>query len=176
MAEAFRSEFTQRVDRKARLSIPAAFRKVIEANDPDYPMAKRARFVMVYGGDNRAYLECYTMAGMRRLEKRIAKMPLGDRRRVYLSRNIIRMSIEVEIDEEGRIVLPQKARDKIGLSGPALDEGAELVFAGDLQTFQIWNRADYELDDARHAEVAQDLLPDGADMLSLLPEDDEEED
>ena len=35
MSEAFRGEFTQKVDGKARVSIPAAFRRVLEAGDPD---------------------------------------------------------------------------------------------------------------------------------------------
>ena len=35
MAEAFRGEFNQKVDGKARVSIPAPFRRVLEAGDPD---------------------------------------------------------------------------------------------------------------------------------------------
>jgi MraZ protein len=170
----FRGEFSQKVDRKARVSIPAAFRSVIQAGDPDFPANKRARFVMVYGGDNRRYLECYTMQGMRRLEARIARMKLGDKRRIYLSKNLIRMSIEVEIDEDGRIVLPPKGRDKIGLSGDALDDSAEAMFAADLETFQIWNRTDYEADMAGTATLAAELLEDGEDMLALLPDDDDD--
>lgn len=175
MAEAFRSEFNQKVDRKARVSIPAAFRKVIESGDPDYPANRRARFVIVYGGDRR-YLECYTVDGMRRLERRIGKMPQGSPSRIYLTRNMIRMSIEVEIDEEGRIVLPQKGRDKIGLTTDVLDAGAEAAFAGDLDKFQIWNSTDYDADLVANDRLAAEILPDGADMLSLLPDDDEPED
>lgn len=176
MAEAFRSEFNQKVDRKARVSIPAAFRKVIEAGDPDFPVNRRARFVMVYGGERRRYLECYTIVGMRRLERRISRLPDGSKQRIYAARNFIRMSIEVEIDDEGRIVLPQKGRDKIGLSVDVLDAGAEAVFAGDLDKFQVWNSTDYDADTAVFAEMSEEILPDGADMLSLLPADDEPED
>ena len=60
MSDAFRGEFTQRVDGKARVSIPAAFRRVLEAGDPD---STRKRIVMVYGDTRRKYTECYTMAG-----------------------------------------------------------------------------------------------------------------
>ncbi|HMO08699.1 MAG TPA: division/cell wall cluster transcriptional repressor MraZ [Paracoccaceae bacterium] len=173
---AFRGEFSQKVDRKARVSVPAAFRAVIQSGDPDHTPAKRARFVMVYGGDTRRYLECYTLAGMRRLEGRIARMKLGDRRRTYLQKNLIRQSIEVEIDEDGRIVLPPQGREKIGLAGEALEDGAEAVFAGDLETFQVWNRADYDADMAGTAEMAGELLASGEDMLSLLPDDDDDVD
>lgn len=173
---AFRGEFSQKVDRKARVSIPAAFRSVIQAGDPNYAPGKRAHFVMVYGGDGRRYLECYTMHGMRRLEARIMRMKLGDKRRIYLSKNLIRQSIEVEIDDDGRIVLPPRGREKIGLAGDVLDDAAETIFAADLETFQIWNRADYEADMAGTASLAAELLEDGEDMLALLPDDDDPED
>ncbi|MFN3971931.1 MAG: division/cell wall cluster transcriptional repressor MraZ [Gemmobacter sp.] len=173
---AFRSEFDQKVDGKARVMIPASFRAVIQAGDPDHAPGKRPRFVMVYGGDNRAYVECYTMEGMRALEARIGRMKLGDKRRIYLSKNLVRMSIEVEIDNEGRIVLPAKCRDKLGIGGDVLEKSGpvDTVFAGDIQTFQIWNRADYDADRAGTAELASELLPEGEDMLSLLDDDTED--
>ena len=175
MADAFRGEFNQKVDRKARVSIPSAFRKVIEAGDPDYSAGTRPKFFMIYGGEGRKYLECRTVRGMRRLEKRILAIPEREARRAYLTRHMIRMSLELEIDGEGRIVLPPKARDKIGLTAEVLDSGeVEAAFAGDLDKFQLWNGTDYEADMAAHEALAEDILPAGADMLSLLPDDDDD--
>jgi MraZ protein len=171
VSEAFRGEFAQKVDGKARVSIPAAFRRVIEAQDPASD-GRRARFVIVYGGDGRAFCECYTMQGMKRLEARIARMSVGDRRRIYLTRNMIRLSTEAEIDEDGRIVLPPKARAKIGL--PDSGEAAEAMFAGDLDKFQIWSRTGYDADLAAQSAVAGAILADGEDMLALLPADGDE--
>jgi MraZ protein len=167
VSEAFRGEYAQKVDGKARVSIPAAFRRVIEAQDPASD-GKRSRFVIVYGGDGRAFCECYTMQGMKRLEARIARLPVGDRRRIYLTRNMIRLSTEAEIDEDGRIVLPPKAREKIGLP-----EAGDAMFAGDLDKFQIWSKAGYEADLAALSAAAGAILGEGEDMLSLLPPDDE---
>ncbi len=172
MSEAFRGEFAQKVDAKARVSVPAAFRRVLEAQDPAFSETRRPRFVLVYGGDGRRFCECYTVEGMKRLIARIGRMAPGDKRRIYLSRNIVRLSLDVEVDEDGRIVLPPKARDKVGLRD--LRDGAEAVFAGDLDKFQIWSRADYDADLAAQAEVATDILAEGEDMLSLLPDDDGE--
>jgi MraZ protein len=173
VSEAFRGEFAQKVDAKARVSIPAAFRRVIETQDPGFD-GKKSRFVIVYGGDGRAFCECYTLQGMKRLEARIARMPVGDKRRIYLTRNMIRLSLEAEIDIDGRIVLPPQARRKIGLT--AIDDGAEAMFAGDLDKFQIWSRPAYDADLAAQAAVASDILGEGEDMLSLLPPDPEEGD
>ncbi|MFM2390352.1 MAG: hypothetical protein RLZZ437_1907 [Pseudomonadota bacterium] len=167
MAETFRGEFYQKVDGKARVSIPAPFRRVLESGDP--AKGPTPRVVIVYGGD-RAYVECYTIAEMARIERRIAKMQIGSPQRRYLERNMITLSQTVDIDGDGRIVLSPKAREKMGLS--AIGDKTEAVFAGTLDKFQIWRSDAYEAE--LSAAFSEDILPDGMDMLSLLPPDPEE--
>ncbi|MCB5410114.1 division/cell wall cluster transcriptional repressor MraZ [Pseudogemmobacter faecipullorum] len=163
MAEAFRGEFYQKVDAKARVSIPASFRRVLEAGDPAFDGA-RPRVVMVYGGGaSRQFVECYTISQMRLLEDRIRNMASGTPARKALERNYITLSQTVEVDEDGRIVLPAKVREKTGMS-----DAGEACFAGALDTFQIWKREDYDAEMAAQEEFDLDL-PDGADLLSLLP-------
>ncbi len=168
MSEAFRGEFTQKVDGKARVSIPAAFRRVLESGDPDSP---RKRIVMVYGDERRKFAECYTMAEATRLEARIRALPLGSQKRRILERNMITLSATLEIDDDGRIVLPAKVRDKIGIGADDLAKGAEAVFAGALDTFQIWKAATYDADILRAAEDDLADLPEDMDILSLLSDD-----
>ncbi len=171
MSEAFRGEFNQKVDAKARVSIPAPFRRVLEAGDPSFTSGSRPKFFIVYGGANRDYLECYTIAEMSRVEAKIARIPMGSPQRRYLERNMITLSLLVEIDDDGRIVLPQKGRDKIGISPEELKEGQEAVFAGTLNKFQIWKGATYEAELEKQALAEEAVLAEGADMLSLLPDD-----
>jgi len=161
MSEAFRGEFTQKVDGKARVSIPAAFRRVLETGDPD---ATRKRIVIVYGDERRKFAECYTVAGAQRLEAMIRKLPLGSMQRRLLERNMVTLSVTLEIDDDGRIVLPPKVRAKTGLSG----EAGEAVFAGTLDTFQIWKPAIYDADLAAKADEELAALPADMDILSLL--------
>jgi len=168
MSEAFRGEFTQKVDGKARVSIPAAFRRVLEAGDPD---ATRKRIVIVYGDERRKFAECYTIAGAQRLEALIRKLPLGSMQRRLLERNMVTLSVTLEIDDDGRIVLPPKVREKTGLSA----EGGEAVFAGALDTFHLWKAETYEADIRRAAEEELAWLPEGMDILSLLSGDAPEE-
>lgn len=171
MSEAFRGEFYQKVDSKARVSVPAAFRRIIEAGDPSFSTpganVSRARFVIVYGGAQ-SYLECYTLDGMKRIERQIARMQPGSPQRKYLERNMLTRSLVAEVDDDGRIVLTQKLREKIDLGA---ESGAESVFAGALDKFQVWNRPDY---DAQAAEEDDFELPPGADMSALLPFEPEE--
>lgn len=168
MSEAFRGEFTQKVDGKARVSIPAAFRRVLEAGDPDSP---RKRIVMVYGDERRKFAECYTIAEATRLEARIRALPLGSQKRRILERNLITLSATIELDDDGRIVLPPKVRDKIGIGAEDLAKGAEAVFAGALDTFQIWKSATYEAEILQAAEDDLADLPEDMDILSLLSDD-----
>jgi len=166
MSEAFRGEFTQKVDGKARVSIPAAFRRVLEAGDPD---ATRKRIVIVYGDERRKFAECYTVAGAQRLEAMIRKLPLGSMQRRLLERNLVTLSVTLEIDDDGRIVLPPK----VGIGADDLAKGAEAVFAGALDTFQIWKAATYDADILRAAEEDLADLPEDMDILSLLSDDTE---
>ena len=76
VSEAFRGEFYQKVDSKARVSIPAAFRRILEAEDPASGDS-RPRVYMVYGGKNRNFVECYSRSGADALAARIDAMELG---------------------------------------------------------------------------------------------------
>jgi MraZ protein len=96
------------------------------------------------------------------LAARVRKLPIGSKARQIAERDLITRSLTIEIDENGRIVLPQKVRDKIDFG-----DGDETAFAGTLDRFQIWRRDTYDalngsLDDE------EDELPDGMDVLSLL--------
>jgi MraZ protein len=166
MAEKFRGEFYQKVDAKARVSIPAAFRRVLEAGDP--AKGQNPRVVLVYGGDRR-FVEGYSLEGMARLEARIGRMQLGSEGRLYLEHNMITLSQTVDIDGDGRIVMSQKVREKIELAD--LSDGADAVFAGTLDTFRLWRRDTYEA--TKPPTVVEALIPKGQDMTYLLPPDTE---
>lgn len=164
MTDRFRGEFSQKVDSKARVSIPAAFRRVLEAGDPMWREASRLRMVMVYGGSQRGFVECYSMTEMRALEDMIARLPRGTPRRRILEHNFITLSQTVDVDDDGRIVLPVKVRDKLGIDGA----GGEAVFAGTLETFQMWRADTYEAESGSFSDLEASELAEGADMLSLL--------
>ena len=53
----FRGESLNKVDAKGRVSVPAAFRRVIEEGDPDFSDGSYPNFVIVYGGVRSTCLE-----------------------------------------------------------------------------------------------------------------------
>ena len=160
MAEAFRGEFYQKVDAKARVSIPAAFRAVLNADDPQKGEKGGARLYMVYGGKTRTFVECYSKRGADQLAEDIEAMDMGSPERTRAERDLISRSVMVEIEPDGRIVLPGKVREKMGFIGD-LPAAAEAAFAGFTNRFRLYRREVYE------AELAEDE-DDDIDPLTLV--------
>ena len=161
MARRFRGEFHQKVDGKGRVSIPAHFRRVLEAGDPSWSHDKAPEFVVVYGDHRRRYLECYTIEAIDEVDEKIAAKPRGSVERRMLERLFNGQSLPTSVDETGRIVLPAKLRNKIGLEGEAF-----FIATGD--TFQIWNPATYEEEELAKTEAWLEDFPEDFDPLTLL--------
>ncbi|WP_372886212.1 division/cell wall cluster transcriptional repressor MraZ [Shimia sp.] len=153
MARRFRGESHHKVDSKGRVSIPASFRRVLEAGDPDWKSGDTPTLVIVYGGATRSYLECFTVDAMADVEERILKLGRGDKRRLALSRLYLQQSLESSVDDTGRLVLPKELRDKIGLDKTAF-------FAGKGDTFEIWHPETYEDQFAALLEGDDEFDPD----------------
>ncbi|MGJ8544964.1 MAG: division/cell wall cluster transcriptional repressor MraZ [Sulfitobacter sp.] len=161
MARRFRGESQHKVDTKGRVSIPAPFRRVLEAGDPNWQSGDLPELVIVYGDHRRSYLECYTMEAIDEVDAKIDALPRGSMERKMLQRLFHGQSFPTSVDETGRLVLPAKLRQKIDLEGEAF-----FIAAGD--TFQIWKPETYEQEEkAREAEWL-DELPEDFDPLIFL--------
>lgn len=137
MARRFRGESDHKVDTKGRVSIPASFRRVIEACDPEWTEGLAPRIIIVYGGATRDYLEGFTIEAMDEVDGKIAAFPRGSAKRKAMERLYSAQSVEVIVDDTGRIVLPAKLREKIDLDGLA-----KFVSSGD--TFEVWKPEAYD--------------------------------
>ena len=163
MARRFRGESQHKVDTKGRVSIPALFRRVLEAGDPDWTDGLRPQLVIVYGDHRRKFLECYTIEAIDEVDAKIGRLPRGSNKRRMLERMIHGQSHPTEVDGDGRLVLPQKLREKIGL-----EDEAFFIASGD--TFQIWKPETYETEELSKTEEVLDALPDDFDPLTWLDE------
>lgn len=157
----FRGESHHKVDSKGRVSIPASFRRVLEASDPNWTDGLNPELVIVYGDHRRNYLECYTIEAIEEVDGKIARLPRGSMERKMLQRLFHGQSYPTNVDETGRLVLPAKLRDKIKLQGEAF-----FIAAGD--TFQIWNPETYEAEELSRTEEWLESLPEDFDPLVYL--------
>jgi MraZ protein len=135
VARRFRGESTHRVDQKGRVSIPAPFRRVLEEGDPDWAPGAQPQLIIAHGQRVRNCLDAYSVRGMERLEEEIAELPHGEERDT-IERLLFTKSVYAAVDDTGRIVLPQKLREQIGL-------GEEALFAGLGERFEIWEPGAY---------------------------------
>ena len=162
MVLSFTGEYVQKVDGKGRMSIPADFRRVLESGDPTWTEGLTPALYLLYGDHLREQLQVYSAVEFDAIAARIKAMPLGDANRTRLSRLILGQSIRLEVDKDGRIVMPIRQRQKLGLT-----EG-EVYFSGVGDHFEIWKA------DTFSASVGKGLTdwlaeqPDGFDPLSLL--------
>jgi MraZ protein len=157
----FRGESQHKVDAKGRVSIPALFRRVLEAGDPNWTDGLNPELVIVYGDHRRKFLECYTMEAIDEVDAKIAALPRGGMERKMLERMFHGQSYPTSVDETGRIVLPAKLRAKI-----EIEDEAFFIAAGD--TFQIWKPETYETEELSRAEAWLDELPEDFDPLIYL--------
>ena len=137
MIRRFRGESLHKVDSKGRVSVPAPFRRVLEDGDPEFKTGSNPNFVIVYGGVKTPCLEAYTIKSISIVDQLISKLPRFSREREILERFINTQSLYIQLDENGRIVLPPKLKAFIGLEG-------EAIFAGMGEKFQIWEPKTYE--------------------------------
>lgn len=135
------------------MSIPAPFRRVLEAGDPNWKSGENPNLVIVYGGKTRRYLECFTMDAIADVESRIMKRGRGDPRRKAMSQLYITQAVDASVDDTGRLVLPKNLRDKIDLSGVA-------YFAGNGDTFEIWKPETHEAEMDAELQADDDFDPD----------------
>ena len=133
----FTSRYLNKVDRKGRVSVPAAYRSALD----------EAGATVVYLKRNRAdgAIDGLTEAFMDEVQARIDALDIGSEERASLEDEYFAESVDMRIDPDGRIIL---SRDLLEFAG--IDEHA--LFVGLGQRFQIWSPTAYE--DQREARAA----------------------
>ena len=159
----FVSTFTNRVDAKGRVSIPAPFRAVLERDR--------------YGATPGAGIYCYPSldapaldAGGERLARRIdgllGGLPDYSDERDELSVALYGDVQVLQIDQDGRIVLPERLRAHAAI-------GAEVAFVGLGEKFQMWEPGRFDARRTRargKVDALRRLL--GAQATSRAPRED----
>jgi MraZ protein len=159
--ERFKGQEDFKVDSKFRLSIPASFRRVLESQDPDWEHGKSPRVTLVYGPHLDGYVEGYSVETMAEVERALEGLPRRDPRAVAMRSNFIHHSVTLTVDDTGRIVVPVKVRERLGIAKDTM-----VQFLGELKTFQLLKLEDYE---QKQADNAADLDED-FDSLAYLDE------
>lgn len=120
----FLSTFTNKVDRKGRVSVPATFRASLAAQP--------FQGVVLFKAHAHACLEGFDYTTMDELGARLDNFDLFSNQQDDLASTIFGEAVQLPFDGEGRITLPEEL-----VSFASLEDNAAFVGMG--RKFQIWN-------------------------------------
>ncbi|MCY3923838.1 MAG: cell division/cell wall cluster transcriptional repressor MraZ [Chloroflexi bacterium] len=141
----FTGEYEHRLDDRGRLAIPAAYRTFFEHGG-----------FLLPGPDGQ--IELYTPDGYQ-AEKLIRAV--GDKRRPSarrLARSFFGRVRRVEVDRQGRILIPPAMREERGLDGAT-------VVVGMGEYLEIWSAETWRAEQSAIDEAYADLLQDLAEVM-----------
>ena len=115
----FIGEYQHNLDEKGRLAIPAKFRALL---------AKGA--VVTKGVDNCLFL--YTASEWEKLATKLAALPISKANTRAFSRQMLAGAMDVQLDKQGRIILPEYLRKFSLLKKKA-------IIAGLYNRLEIWD-------------------------------------
>lgn len=124
----FLSTYTNKVDKKGRVSVPAPFRAVLSKQD--------FLGIVIYGS---FINDCIEGCGMDRIEKLSDSIDMLDpysEERDAFATTILGGSIQLSFDSEGRVLLPESLMKLADITDRA-------VFVGKGKTFEIWEPEAY---------------------------------
>jgi MraZ protein len=120
----FLSAFTNKIDSKGRVSVPAQFRSSLV--NPDFSG------VVVYESFVNDCIEGCDIDRIRKISESIDNLDPFSQDRDALATALLGGSFQLSIDADGRVILPESLLKKLKIKSTA-------VFVGKGSTFEIWN-------------------------------------
>jgi len=148
------------------MSIPSDFRRVLEGGDPNWTEGLSPSLYLLYGEHLKDRLEVYTVAAFDEIAQQIMSIrpttAEANQRKQMSQRLILGQSVRLEMDKDGRIVMPIRQRQKLGLT-----EG-EVVFSGVGDHFEIWAASTYEEKVASETRAFLEAQGENFDPMTLV--------
>lgn len=143
----FVGDYTVKADTKGRVAIPSAFRKQLDGES-------QGRFVL----RKDVFQNCLVLYPMKEWDHQVEllRLRLNDYNRTHkkFKAQFFRDTAEVEIDASGRILVPKRLLEMVGIV-------KEIVLAGMDQVVELWCSEIYVengMDEADFADLAEDIL------------------
>lgn len=138
----FIGEYQHSMDGKGRMAVPAKFRGDLTAGA-----------IITRGLDNCLFL--YTKSEWQKLVEKLAGLPLTQQKSRAFARLMLAGAMDVEIDKQGRVLIPEYLRQFAGLKKDA-------VIAGLYSRLEIWDKGAWERYRARtekdSVKIAEELV------------------
>lgn len=122
----YRGEYNHTIDAKGRMIVPSKLRDALGES-----------FVLTKGLDG--CLMAYDIAEWEKFEEKLQALPITNKNARKLVRHFSAGAADVDLDGQGRILVPSNLREYAGLT-------KEAVFLGMGNRVEIWSRENYEAD------------------------------
>lgn len=126
----FTGQFERTIDAKNRIQLPAQLRAAI---DP----GRDGEGLYLTLGDYRGTLSVFTERGFEEIAGRLETEFMSGAESRLFELQFYALASRVELDKQGRVVLPERLRRKARL-------GEEIFLIGQGNRIDLWNRADLE--------------------------------
>lgn len=137
----FLGEFEHSIDDKGRVAVPARFREELGEG-----------MVLTRGFD--ACLQAFPRHVWQQLSQKVSSLSLGSPEARNLRRILFSNAAEVEVDRQGRILVPQNLREYAGLAEQVVITGMDTYF--ELWAADRWQAVMEQLDNSG-ASIAEQL-------------------
>jgi MraZ protein len=151
-----------KIDGKGRMSVPADFRRVLEEDDPSREPGALPRLMLLYGPHLKTNLEAYSVGAFDEIASEIRAMKRGSPKRNKLIEMVLGQAIRLDVDKDGRIVMPIRQRARFGA------DVSELMLSGAGDHFKIWTAEAYTAEVEVKNEAWLEEQGEDFDLLSLL--------
>lgn len=137
----FIGEYNHNIDDKGRLAVPKKFQEDLKAG-----------LVVTKGLDNCLWV--YTYESWKELATKLSKLPISSTNNRAFSRLMLAGAMDVSLDKQGRVVLPDYLRDYAKL-------GKKVIVTGLYDRLEIWDEVAWksykERTEAESGEIAEQL-------------------
>jgi MraZ protein len=127
---AFSGKYYYVVDQKGRIIIPAPFREIISSNYSSKLYITNAPF------DRCLYI--YPLEEWNRLQDQVRTKPRSDEAIRFFLRRVIASAVEVEMDKQGRVLIPAALREDGNIN-------TNVVMAGQIERIELWDRNEWDI-------------------------------
>ncbi len=132
----FLSKYQNKIDKKGRVSIPSAFRSVLSED--------KFNGIIIYPSFKNNCIEACSMARLQEIYGIIQKLDPYSEERDAFETIVMGESIQLQFDNEGRVIIPAHLMQQVGITEQA-------VFVGKGLIFEIWEPVAFDT----HLKTAQ---------------------
>ena len=145
----FLSTFENKIDKKGRISVPAQFR--VSLANQDFSC------VVVYESFINECLEGCDISRIKQISESIDNLDPFSEKRDAMATTVLGCAVQLPLDGDGRIILPENLIKKAGLDQKA-------IFIGKGPTFEIWNPTKF----VKYLEKAKTSARENLGQLKLV--------